>query len=174
MKRLQTFENYDPNRKATLDITRQLSKTKFFHITSKILSVIDDLVHLHLGAAVHSFKNKSGFNKLTNFAKELGLLKSLYLNDETLSFQDLKDYEFDPNLIDVLDEPDVIEYMKHDDRVKGTLDKMKNLIDFLREYQEWSFPEQFFWKSDKIPTPPTPPMDRNRADGEEPIKPIGY
>ena len=116
-------------------MTRKFSKSKFFHITGKILSIIDDLIHLNLGAAIHSFKNETGFNKLKLLFSELGLLKKLYLDDDTLTYQDLKDYEFDPNLIDILDDPDVIEYMNHDNRVKKSLDKIKNLIDFLKDYQ---------------------------------------
>ncbi len=140
LKNYYTFLNeaYDAKKHDELKTVRAASQVKFIKNLSKIVSVIDDLKRLDFKALKHSFKNKSGFEKLETILTELSLLKKLKTENNNLSFKDLEDYEFNPKkILKLLDDKDVIEYLKHDSNVKNKLEKLDNLIKFLEEYEEF-------------------------------------
>jgi len=143
MKNIKKFndfinENYEDKTKEKIDTVRSWYSTTGKKI-SKFASIVGDLSRLNFKALVHSFKNKSGYDKLEKVFLELSLLKKVKNDDDSLSFADLKKYGFDAaSLLQYLNDVDVIEYIKNDANVRKHLEQMDYLIQFLEEYDEWN------------------------------------
>lgn len=143
MKNLKNYysfinEAYDEKKHDEIKTIRAASQITFVKHLSKFVSIIDDLKRLDFKALKHSLKNKKGFEKLETILTELSMLKKLKTENDKLTFKDLEDYEFKPKqILKLLDDDDVIEYLKHDKNVKNKLEKLDNLIKFLEEYEEF-------------------------------------
>jgi hypothetical protein len=143
MKRMQTFEEYDPTLHKTIDMNRSLIQNKTTQKIIHILSLIDDLVHFDLKTFKYEIKNKELLDKIAYLTSELTLALKVYLESGTISdeeiFRDMDEYGFDvDNIIQLIEDPQVIDYLKIDKRGRKKYEeKFTNIIDFLRKYQMW-------------------------------------
>ena len=111
--------------------------SKFLRGVGLIVSAIDDIIHFDFKSLYHSIENRSGYKKIEKLIQELGLLKTILIDDENSTFSDLKQYNFDPNVIDLLEDPDVLRYFSYDKKVESRVRELDNLIQFLKAYKEW-------------------------------------
>jgi hypothetical protein len=140
---LTKFEKFNeaknPMTRRIVGIMRKIGKNKFLNGVLTIVSIIEDIfVRGNLRAVKQTFVNKSGYNKLSDLARELAHLKYIKSTDAELSFEDLAFYGLDPKIIGYLEDEDVMRYLEIDTYSKETLDKMQDLIDFLKGYAEWA------------------------------------
>ena len=134
----EMFEAYDEKLANELDAIRKIGEHKFIKKIGKIVSIIDDITRLDFKALKHSLKNKSGFDKLVKIFTELSLLSKIMKNNDNVSFQDVFKYKFNSEeILKYLKDDDVIEYIKHDLKVKEKLETLNDLIKFLKDYNDY-------------------------------------
>jgi len=144
MKRLLLFEDYDIKKHNAHNIMRKMNdspKTKNF---LKILSLLDDVVHLDFKNIRNTFKNKEGFRKTSDLFVELSIAFQV-LKDESEDrpefaiFYDIQKYQIDVDLIlDYLEDENVKAYLSSDIRGQRRLTKkFADVIEFLKKYQNW-------------------------------------
>jgi len=149
MKRLQKFDDfsineyYDPNKHKALNLSREIFKKpgvkKFLHI----MSILDDIVHLDFKNIRNTYKNKEGYQKISDAIAELGLaVKALDGEDgstELTLFYDIQKYGIDVDgILDCLEDESVKKYLEGDKRGKAKLDQFQNTIDLLKRYRDWN------------------------------------
>lgn len=119
MKRIKTFERYSSSKGNFIDMIRKSYDSKFLRGAGFIISAIDDIIHFDFKSLYHSIENRSGYKKIEKLIQELGILKSILSEDEEVTFSDLKQYNFDPNMVTLLEDPDVLRYFSYDKKVES-------------------------------------------------------
>jgi len=149
MKYVKLFEEYDRKLDLAIKKSKDIMGTKAAKRVIKIVSIIDDLVHLDFKNIKNSFKNKEGFQKTSDLLIELGYVVNALkpvggvageneLEASLLLFYTLKNYNIDIDMIlNYLENEDVINYLKSDKRASKRVDKFEDAINFLKKYKNW-------------------------------------
>jgi len=149
-----TLKEYDEALGRHINVVRKMSPSE--GKLPKIMSLIHDLVNLDFKAAKHSITNKEGFIKISYLFRELNLiglilnrinnnackggncLRGLDITDlKKPSFNELVEYGFDVDkIIKYLEDPDVLEYLENDAKLRFRMGELDSIIMFLEELKD--------------------------------------
>tara|TARA_R110000772_G_scaffold20466_2_gene56745 strand:+ start:58894 stop:59529 length:636 start_codon:yes stop_codon:yes gene_type:complete len=137
MRTIKLFEEYRETTHKAINTIRKGMDSSLMKGIIRIGSFIDDIIHLNFKAASHSIKNKSGYEKLSKLANELGTLKIIMnQSDEDVDFDDFRQYGLNPDVLLYIEDEDVKEYFLNDPRSFNVVYTYKYL-EIFHEYAEW-------------------------------------
>jgi len=136
-------EEYDPKKHDAFNIVRNLHSSsgtkKFLHI----MSLLDDLVHLDFKNIRNTYKNRAGYDKVSDMVGELTLAMQVLKEEgdraEFALFYDMQRYEIDVDkILDTLEDEGVKKYLDSDVRGrKRIVEDNAELIALLKRYRKW-------------------------------------
>ncbi len=133
---MKHVNEYNDNFKNKIDIYKKFQPSKLHHGMQRVVSVVDDILHLDFASLVHSFENREGFKKVVNLLSELSYLK-MATDEEDFEDIDIVKYDIDISLIiELLEDSDVKRYLTVDKKVVKRMEKYEELINWLKEEEK--------------------------------------
>ena len=143
MKHLKKFEAYSEQTDKELGMMSKLIDNGFVKSTAKILSILDDIIHLDFDLLPGHVtkKGKITRNKFKNLMITLGYMKHVLKRDGEISIEDMQHYGIDSVNLDFLEDEDVKEYLIKDEKFnKRLFDKggsYYDLVKLLQDFRNW-------------------------------------
>lgn len=137
MRKIKLFEEYDRNLHKTIKLGKKFQDSNFGKKFNRIGSFIDDVIHLDFDVLIHSFKNKSAYNKLEKIINELSVLKLIMTKTNgDVDFEDLYKYGIDDKVLLYINDEDVKEYLLKDTKLFNRI-YLNEYLDLFTDYSEW-------------------------------------
>lgn len=136
-------EEYDKNKHAAFDVMRKMHNSKGIQKFLHVMSLLDDFVHLDFKNIRNTYKNRAGYDKISDIVGELAIAMQVMKNEENRPefalFYDMQKYKIDVNkILDALEDEGVKKYLETDARGRRRIvEDNADLIALLRRYKRW-------------------------------------
>tara|TARA_R110000772_G_scaffold43995_2_gene101250 strand:- start:7008 stop:7604 length:597 start_codon:yes stop_codon:yes gene_type:complete len=137
MRKIKLFEEYRNDLHTEIETNRRAFNDDVYKRVLRIGSFIKDIINFDFSLAMHSIKNKTGYDKLTKLIQELMVLNLIMKRSgEDVDFDDLDQYGLDPDVLLYIEDEDVKEYLSKDPKLFNRIYTHKYL-EIFSDYAEW-------------------------------------